>query len=289
VLAVEAPGRRRPAMNSLVDETSVTYDDKSKVFGLNGHRVNDDDTAFSLEVDGRYQVAFKRVNISQAKEITDRSVPNEQTETLPGPLSVDTGSRRSAAGADRPISGSTHRRTAYPGAPRSMTGRGWPDIDDLPPSYFMGLRRLSHLFASRGGRLIPASWPRRADSDQARAGQDPTERQATTTPTLSTAGHTVNRSDASPLSTTSTSSTTVPTTVATTTAATTTTITTTEASTTTDKQLQQENQAAAVHDTRQHVGSSNNNQVFLLDIGAPEIGECLTALIHVFIISRRHC
>jgi len=303
-VAVETISPGRPATNLVAEQSSVRPVDETQLVELNDQQ--DDETGFSLQVDSRYQVDFRRLNssrvISSAKELLDDT---ELDDGLPGRFLIPDGqSRRGGVGRNRRLSsGDRRRRIAYPGAPVSQAsgGRdGWTTVDALPSSYVVGLRRFSRLYETHGGRLVPAVWPRRAYSGTGLAHQspredelDPGEQQTTapTTRTSSTPGH-GNTHDNRP-ATSALLSTTVPTTLATTkaiettTTIKTTTTTTTKASTTTDEEEQQEKQAAAVHDTRQQQATATNDkQVSLLDVGAPEIGELIVQS-RLFFLSRR--
>jgi len=212
---------------------------------------------------------------------------------LPGHFIAKGDNRRAAGGPSGRLStasGSGHRRVAYPGAPRSLAGGGtsWMEMDDQLSPYVMTLRRYPRLYAARGGRLVPAVWPRRVfggmmSTRQRLRGHD-ANLTARTTPEFTSVATSVSTTPSiasTPPSTTP--STTTSTTETTTTTTTTTTMTTTKLSTTTgDEQQQQQHQqqelTAAVHDMRQRASSDDKN-VLLLDVGAPEIGELFFILI----------
>jgi len=244
----------------------------------------DDKTTFSLEVDSRYRLAFQPVNSSRAgvdtgasaKELAvDAAGVGEQTEELPRRMISKAAGRRGSKG---------RRRVAYPGAPRSMTGGGdgWMYDDDQLPSYVMTLSRYPRLYTTRGGRLVPAVWPRRTYGNIARQRPHDTNHTSTTV-TSSTPGPGKtfnNQSSTSPLPPTTTT-TTSSSTATTTTAATTTTMmtTTTKLPTTTTGENERRELAAAVHDMRQPTTSPDDQKLFSLNVGAPEIGECPRSLL----------
>jgi len=267
----------RPPSNSLADQSSASLNDEPQ-------SADKHDETFSLELDSHYHVSFTRVNSSDsgatAKELSRDSELGEETEELAGHLTAKGDSRRPAAAK---LSG--RRRIAYPGAPRSLasSGNGWIDVDERLPAYLMTLRRYPPLYSGRGGRLLPAVWPPPRRVFHGMTHGHSTDLHENTTPASSTVKHHktfTNRSVTSPPPSTS-----LPTS-ATTTQTTTTTTTTTAAATTSkslltttgDKEEEAEHQelAAAVHDMRQLATSAKDNKVFLLDVGAPEIGKFMT-------------
>ena len=286
-IAIETIQPGRLPTNSLADQRSLLPTDESETVELHGEH-GDDETSFSLEVDSRYHVSFQRVNASDAgataKELMDDTGLGEQDEELPGHFFRKGGNRRAVAGPGGRLStvrGTGHRRVVYPGAPRSMVsgGNGWTDVDEHLPSYILSLRRYPRLYAARGGRLLPAVWPRRVRPSRERLYTHSTDLPArlTTTSTIATS---FSSRHASTIDNTSVTSTPPSTTSSTTTKTTTT--TTKRTSTTGDEQRQE--LAAAVHDMRQVAALSNDKKVFVLDVGAPEIGECSTVLLSLLSI-----
>jgi len=207
-------------------------------------------------------------------------------EELPAGHIISKDSHERAAGARARKLGALlggpeqQRRMPYPGAPRSMVGASWLDVDDQLPPYVVTLSRYPRLYTTRGGRLVPAVWPRRTFAHP-RLHEYRNRTQTATTTTAATTTTTLdNRSTTTPLPPiTATASGTASTTETTTTSTRTTELSTT---TTTDggKDEQRERMAAAVHDTRQLAASSSDQGKVSLDVGPPEIGESVNTRHH---------
>jgi len=251
-----------------------------------GAQFDDDKSMLSLHVDSRYRPAFKRVNNAtsvsgaSAKELRADADVDEQAEELPGRIVTKDVQERAAAGPGSgrlgALVGPDHRRMPYPGAPRSMVGvggSGWLDVDDQLPPYVVTLSRYPRLYTTRGGRLVPAVWPRRTFARPRLHGElSGTNHTAATTSATTTAA----RLDSPSTTTPPPSATTTTTSLTATTTTTTTTTTKLTTTTTTDGETGRE-LAAAVHDTRQLAASSSDDKKLSLDVGAPEIGEWLSA------------